>query len=178
MTGTTYLTDDFGICSIPPVIFPTHTGETNKKETLKSVLIVSKNRYEQVTSKWLVLIRPRLAGFEVIGDNHRPFSRRFIAGRNILMAAGNLQCLSNPRITPINADTEKACFICVHLRVPRAKAFSLVPSFFALASPRKRSGFAYPAYFAVKILKSLQFKLLCLFCLKSERFFKILSNIY
>jgi hypothetical protein len=31
----------------------------------------------------------------------------------------------------INADTDKACFICVHLRVPRAKAFPLVPLFFA-----------------------------------------------
>jgi hypothetical protein len=37
---------------------------------------------------------------------------------------------ANPQITQINADTEKACFIWVHTRVPRAKAFSLVPSFF------------------------------------------------
>jgi hypothetical protein len=89
-----------------------------------------------------------------------------------------------PQITQINADTDKACFICVHLRVLRAKVFSLVPSVFALALPRKRSGlkffrghdaalfnlFAYFEYFAVKTPKSLQFKPLGRFCLKSERF--------
>ena len=38
-------------------------------------------------------------------------------------------------------------------------------------------GFAYLEYFAVKTPKSLQFKPLCHFCLKSEDFTKILSKI-
>jgi hypothetical protein len=88
--------------------------------------------------------------------------------------------------------SEKACFICVHLRVPRAKAFFLAPPVFALALPRKRSGlkffrghypalfpesssaFAYFECFVVKAPKSLQFKPLSHFCLKSEDFTKIL----
>jgi hypothetical protein len=39
------------------------------------------------------------------------------------------------QFTQINADTGKACFICVHLRDLRAKAFSLVPSVVAPALP-------------------------------------------
>jgi hypothetical protein len=42
-------------------------------------------------------------------------------------AASRNRICTCPQITQINADTEKECFICVHPRVPRAKAFSLVP---------------------------------------------------
>jgi hypothetical protein len=43
LTGTTYLTEDFGLCSNLPVVFPTHNGETRRKRNIEKRFDLLKN---------------------------------------------------------------------------------------------------------------------------------------